>query len=1469
MTLFSQTVKRILLAGLAVVTIASCDNGTDPSVVADTTEPGDTLRQEDVTLRPADGMPEAGLDLIAPDGALEILAPAETTDFGGSEAGIEVVGPECEPGEGCLGDKCVENSDCLSGYCVEHLGEDICTIDCVEECPEGFECLKIGGAEPDVVFACLSKWPRLCLPCISNQDCKSGDVLGTLCVQPGEAAEFFCGTSCSGTDQCPVDYVCAEVTTIDGMYATQCVPEDGICECTDKAIDSGLHTVCEETNEFGTCQGFRMCEEEGLAKCDAEVPGEDVCDGLDNDCDGETDEDTCDDDNPCTEDVCDGAGGCGYSPLDNLECTDGNLCTTGDHCDNGVCVGNPIVCDDGNQCTDDYCDETGKCVADPNHELCDDGNPCTLGDVCDQAACIGTPISCDCQQDADCVALDDDDLCNGILYCDKTGLPYKCKVDPVTVPDCQLPPDTDPFCQQAKCTPETGDCSVASANEGFACNDSDACTIAEKCVEGTCGDGTPLPCNDGNPCTIDSCKADTGCVFIDSQGSCDDGNPCTVGDACEDGQCVPGEVLFCDDSNPCTADSCQPQSGCVYEPLEAQCDDGNPCTTDDHCQNGMCIAGALTVCTDGNQCTSDTCQPGLGCVHTMNADPCDDDNVCTTGDTCTNGACLGSGGLECNDNNSCTDDTCDAMTGCQFTPNNDQCSDGNLCTIDDQCVNGACTAGGFEDCSDGNLCTDDLCVPESGCSNPPNQLLCDDDNPCTALDQCTLGACQGTPFVCDDQVDCTDNICDGKGGCFHPVANGHCYIAGQCAEAGQVNPDNQCQACLPETAKNNWSPQDGGICAVVENGDATCLDGKCQLTDCDDGHLDCDEKLETGCETDILGDNDNCGECNKACVPPETCNNGECGFECPGGQTNCDGDCFDTTADPLNCGICGKECLASSPDKLGVCVNSQCGEILCPENEVNLNLESGDGCEYECAKTNGGEEKCDGFDNDCDGDTDEDFALEIDPDNCGQCGKVCGPYQHVDEAECENSKCGIKKCQEGYNDVDGVVLNGCEELVATGEIWVDAWNFFDPLEDGTKAHPFDTLAEAIAVAEDGWLVHVLEGTYAGNITIAIPNLVLEGSASDEVFVLGPQYGTGIKVTADGVKVKSMTIQGAANGVEFSGVANGTLDDAVVVAIAGKTEQYGVGVLILNSSNVEVKDSLIHNVTGGVGKTNCYGGGTGTMGAGVLVQSSQGAKITDNDIHSIKGGKGGKGSCNCYKGGVGGIGAAVAVTSNSNNTALSGNVFYDVIGGRGGDGQCSQKNGGGIGAGVYQNTGGGLVLENNVIHDIKGGLTTDNKPSAYSACLYGYKVGATLITGLTCVGSEVANQRGIWADASPQALFGISSSIIANVTGHCLFSHANNFPSTLMASYSAIFGCEKGEVSNAQLAGNCIKVDPLFTDLENDDFHLTAESPCIDAGKTSAEYCLEPQPNGCRVNMGAYGNTAAAMSAAGAEHCPCP
>jgi len=1462
--------RRVLWSGCLVLLMSCGAGGSDPGAGGADLAAGDRIGGGVDTRGPGEDV-TADLDVGGP-GPEDVLGDAgldsgPDPDMAGGDdvdAGI----PACEPGEGCFLDPCSGNGDCLSGWCVEHLGEDVCTLSCVEECPAGFSCEKIAGTEPDVVYACVSLWPKLCLPCTENQGCKTGEDLGSLCTLQGEGGEAFCGAHCAASVDCPEGWTCGEVTSVDGLFSTQCIPAEEACGCTDKAVAEGLYTLCQVANEHGICEGFRQCGEEGLAPCDAPAPAVEVCNGVDDDCDGAVDEETCDDGNPCTEDSCDGADGCVYNPLAGVECTDGDLCTVGDHCVEGVCAGNPVQCDDGNECTDDLCVE-GVCQATDNNTLCDDGDPCTLGDVCDGGLCKGTAIACDCLVDEDCVLLEDGDLCNGTLACDVAELPYQCEVDQATVVTCDLPDGADPFCQAAVCDPETGGCAVEDVNEGFACDDGDACTVGEKCVAGACTDGLVFPCDDGNACTVDTCDPLDGCEYLVVDGACDDGDPCTVGDNCSDGACVSGPPLDCEDGNPCTEDSCAPGVGCVHAIMPGNCDDGDACTVGETCINGACGGGDPLDCEDGNPCTTNTCSAPLACVSVLNNLPCDDDDLCTTGDLCQNGACLATGALNCTDGNPCTDDGCAPDAGCQFVPNDDDCTDGNLCTTGDHCVGGACVADGTLDCDDGNPCTDDLCAPAGGCQHPPNQDPCDDLDPCTTGDHCNLGTCVAQDYDCDDDLPCTEDVCDGEGGCFFPAAEGWCLIAGSCVAAGDVNPLAPCQGCVPGSSETAWSPLDGPPCEVVEHGEAACVAGACEIVSCDPGYDDCDLLLGTGCEVSLLSDDENCGACGEVCTLPEHCYDGDCSFQCPGDLANCDGECVDTASDPMNCTDCGLECTASGPEVTGVC-DGGCGEEPCPEDHWNVNLSPEDGCEYVCALTEGGVEICDGFDNDCDEAVDEDFDLQSDPDNCGVCGEVCGPYPHVETVACAGGECAIEACQDGYLDLDGNVLTGCEELIATGEIWVDAWNFFDPDEDGTQAHPFDTLHEAVAVAEQGTLIHVLEGTYAAGVTVEDADVIIAGAGEDLVFLLGPEHGTGIEVLAENVVIRDLTVQGAATGVLWNGVPSGTLEDVSVVSIAGGTDQEAAAVKVLDGGGVTIQRVTIDGVTGGTGAIHGTSPSPGKIGAGLLVDGSSNVQLLDSQVRDVTGGTGGKTTyCCAYTSKAGAVGAGVYLRSGSTNNMILRVRIEDIEGGTGGKSTYGSNHGAGaIGAGVYQHTGSGLAVTSVVINDVRPGKTGGGADSAYSACIYGHSIGAALINMVTCVGSGVNRQRGIWADDSPQGLYGVSSTIITDMSGHCLYSHADNFASTLMASYSNLWSCAGGLTSNAQIASSTIQEDPLFVNPAEDDFHLQAGSPCIDTGKTSLDYCDEPAPNGCRVNMGGYGDTDEATPAPGAEHCDC-
>ncbi|MFW5966639.1 MAG: MopE-related protein [Persicimonas sp.] len=93
----------------------------------------------------------------------------------------------------------------------------------------------------------------------------------------------------------------------------------------------------------------------------------------------------------------------------------------------------------------------------------------------------------------------------------------------------------------------------------------------------------------------------------------------------------------------------------------------------------------------------------------------------------------------------------------------------------------------------------------------------------------------------------------------------------------------------------------------------------------------------------------------------------ECG---DAGEEECGGVCVDTLTDPDHCGACDSPCESDAQHTEAECVDGQC-ETTCEAGWVDEDDDLDNGCEYECEESNDGVEICDGEDNDCDGEVDE------------------------------------------------------------------------------------------------------------------------------------------------------------------------------------------------------------------------------------------------------------------------------------------------------------------------------------------------------------------------------------------------------------------------------------------------------------------------------------------------------------------
>src|SRR5437773_2089043 len=355
----------------------------------------------------------------------------------------------------------------------------------------------------------------------------------------------------------------------------------------------------------------------------------------------------CDDRNSCTTDACVAltSGGVACQGVAR-DCGDGNACTE-DSCDpaTGACANRPVTCDDGNACTVDSCDPaTGACVRTFATGPCEDGNHCTTGDTCAGGNCLGGPPP-NCDDGLECTG----DLCDPYTGCRHflSSPPGNC--------------DDGNVCTFDFCGP-TGHCQH-SGNSGTSCDTNGAsdCKIMQ-CERGDC----------------------VLALFVPAGAPCDDNNICTPGDVCADfGRCS-GTPINCDDGDRCTIDSCDPATGAclhILDPTDVDGDQFPPCRDNcplvynpdqrdsdldgvgDVCDDCPAVANADQKDSDGDK-VGDVCD---NCPNEVNTNQADQDGD-LLGDACDN--CPG----VANPNQADTDgdgfgDACD---NCPTIPNIDQ-----------------------------------------------------------------------------------------------------------------------------------------------------------------------------------------------------------------------------------------------------------------------------------------------------------------------------------------------------------------------------------------------------------------------------------------------------------------------------------------------------------------------------------------------------------------------------------------------------------------------------------------------------------------------------------------------------------------------------------------------------------------------------------------------------------------------------
>ena len=719
-----------------------------------------------------------------------------------------VNGGPCDDGVACT-----SLDACLDGLCVG--GPSVC------ECQTSADCAAIDDSNlcNGSLFCDTTGWPFVCrtnpLTVVNCVDDSATDDCAAVACAPAtglcQAVTLTDGTACDDGESCTKGDVCA---------GGSCVGPTNSCPCA-SAQD------CAALEDGDACNGTLYCETmPGIAGCRINpativtCPAEQLGPCLVSTCQPATgtckpiptatgtpceDGEVCTTGDSCSQGACtSGANGCSCTKqADCAPFDDGNACNGSLFCDTAavpfVCRINPksvVSCpDDGAPCTAPACDPLdGSCgvVPLPDGVTCDaDGFGCTAVDACKAGSCVAGLNICTCAESNDCGVHEDGDLCNGTLFCDKSAVPFVCKVNPTTEIVCPAPAPGG--CHVVACDAKTGSCNEANAPDGSACNaDGDACSNGDACKAGVCVAG-PNTCN---------CNADADCAALDDGDSCNGVLYCdkaALPFACKT---KPGSVKLCDPSkdSSCVQNLCS-NSACAMTTLAdgSACEDGAPCTVGDACAAGACKAGAnlcgckndsdCVIFDDGNlcngiwfcdtakgnlcapapqsvvnctgpttSCTELVCAPATGACEAVPlafgvTKVCDDGSLCTTNDTCVGGSCKGLTAKDCDDGNACTIDSCNAQNGCKTTPASSgaTCSDGDACSIGDACADGKCVAGKPKACPDGSGCESWSCVGGL-CKLATGNIVCADGNPCTqdsceGADGCSYSAVT-TPTNC-------------------------------------------------------------------------------------------------------------------------------------------------------------------------------------------------------------------------------------------------------------------------------------------------------------------------------------------------------------------------------------------------------------------------------------------------------------------------------------------------------------------------------------------------------------------------------------------------------------------------------------------------------------------------------------------------------------------------------------------------